>query len=84
MSQNGWVRVPEDSRTLTASIEVESKLADLGLRRHVPPAGPQLGTAGVHGDHARAPRWLARRGHRSVPDGALSGGSESEGTVTGN
>jgi hypothetical protein len=47
VSELAWVRVPEYSRSLTASIEVENKLADLGWRRHVPPAGLHQGTSGV-------------------------------------
>jgi hypothetical protein len=56
VSEHGWVRVPEYSRTLTASIELENKLADLGWRRHVPPAGLHQGVMGVtlvHRDGSR-------------------------------
>jgi hypothetical protein len=47
VSGHGWVQVPEYSRNLSASFEVESKLEDLGWRRHVPPAGLLLGASGV-------------------------------------
>lgn len=56
VSEHGWVRVPEYSRSLTASIEVEKKLEDLGWRRHVPPAGLHQGVMGVtlvHRDGSR-------------------------------
>ena len=47
VSEHGWVRVPEYSRSLTASLEIEHKLLDLGWLRHVPPAGWRPGMSGT-------------------------------------
>jgi hypothetical protein len=47
VSGQAWVRVPEYSQTLTASIALEAKLATLGWRRHVPPVGLHPTTPGV-------------------------------------
>ena len=47
VSEHGWVRVPEYSRSMTASLEVEKKLLDLGWLRHVPPAGWRPGMSGT-------------------------------------
>lgn len=42
-----WVRLPEYSRCVVASLDVESKLQDWGWRRHSPPPGWRPGPAHV-------------------------------------
>jgi hypothetical protein len=68
VSELGWVRVPEYSLNLTASMEVENKLEDLGWRRHVPPAGLQQGrrASRLCTATARASRPAVRSRRRSV------------------
>lgn len=47
VSEHAWVRVPEYSRSMTASLEIEHKLLDLGWLRHVPPAWWRPGMSGT-------------------------------------
>lgn len=42
-----WVRVPEYSRCVVASLDVENKLQDWGWRRHTPPPGLRPGSPHV-------------------------------------